>query len=126
MNEKQRLQNCILRGRPILFTGAGFSRGGLNGEQQPIPDGEGLKKGLINKLLLIDDTDNDYSELISSPLSDLCSYCERETNPIKVKDYLILQFSNCLAQPYHKEIASFPWKKIYTTNIDDLLENAAP
>lgn len=126
MEEKQRLQNCLLRGRPILFTGAGFSKGGINGFKQPIPDGTALKKGLINQLLLIDEKDDDYSELISSSLSDLCTYCERETNPKKVKDYLSSQFSECSAQPYHKVIASFPWKKIYTTNIDDLFENAAP
>jgi len=126
MDEKQKLQNCILRGRPILFTGAGFSRGGLNGDKQPIPDGEALKKGLINQLLLIEETDVDYPELMSSSLSDLCSYCENETNPKRVKDFLTVQFSNCSSKAFHKEIAAFPWKKIYTTNIDDLFENSAP
>ena len=120
-----KLRNVLLKGSPILFTGAGFSRGAVNKFDEVLPDGRQLKKLLIEDFLLCDENDEIFSELSQAPLSDLCSYCENQSNALKVQDFLSEYFSNCKPQKYHEIVANFPWSKIYTTNIDDLFENAS-
>lgn len=120
-----KLQNVLLKGSPILFTGAGFSKGALNNYDEAIPDGGQLKKLLIEKLLLCNENDENFSELNQASLSDLCSYCENQCSVLKVQDFLSEYFSYCKPQKYHEIVANFPWSKIYTTNIDDLFENAS-
>jgi len=123
-NVIKKLDRVLLKGSPILFTGAGFSKFAINGDGETVPDGCQLKKGLIEKLLLIDESEPEFGELMDSSLSDLCSYCESEKGVDTLRDYLNSVLSGCKPQPFHKIIANFSWKKVYTTNIDDLFENA--
>lgn len=120
----KKLERIILKGSPILFTGAGFSKFAQNEHKEQVPDGNTLKKRIINELLLIDEDEDSYQELYKSSLSDLCSYSESEKGKNKLHDFLCSIFSGCIPQPFHKVIANFPWKKVYTTNIDDLFENS--
>ena len=122
-NVIKKLDRVLLKGSPILFTGAGFSKFAINGDGETVPDGYQLKKALIEKLLLIDESEPEFSELMDSSLSDLCSYCEFEKGVDTLRDYLNSVLSGCKPQPFHKIIANFAWKKVYTTNIDDLFEN---
>ena len=119
----KKLDRVLLKGSPVLFTGAGFSKFAINGDGNPVPDGNQLKKGIIKDLLLIDESESDYKELMSSSLSDLCSFCESEKGEDSLRDYLNSVLSGCKPQSFHKIIANFNWKKVYTTNIDDLFEN---
>lgn len=119
-----KLERVLLKGAPILFTGAGYSKFAKNENSEELPDGKRLKELLIKKLLLIDEKEEDFAELMNSSLSDLCSYCETEVGKNNLRDYLTSLFSGCVPKPFHKTIANFSWKKVYTTNIDDLFENA--
>ena len=119
-----KLERVLLKGAPILFTGAGYSKFAKNENSEELPDGKRLKELLIKKLLLIDEKEEDFTELMNSSLSDLCSYCETEVGKNNLRDYLTSLFSGCVPKPFHKTIANFSWKKVYTTNIDDLFENA--
>ncbi len=49
----KKLQKILMNESPILFLGAGFSLGAKVKTDENIPDGETLKKVLINKLLKI-------------------------------------------------------------------------
>ena len=40
----KKLDRCLLSGNPILFTGAGFSLGAVNGAGENLPSGYQLKK----------------------------------------------------------------------------------
>ena len=115
-NVIKKLDRILLKGSPILFTGAGFSKFAINGDGETVPDGYQLKKALIEKLLLIDESEPEFSELMDSSLSDLCSYCEYEKGEDTLRDYLNSVLSGCKPQPFHKIIANFAWKKVYTTN----------
>ena len=119
-----KLERVLLKGAPILFTGAGYSKFAKKENSEELPDGKRLKELLIKKLLLIDEKEEDFAELMNSSLSDLCSYCETEVGQNNLRDYLTSLFSGCVPKPFHKTIANFSWKKVYTTNIDDLFENA--
>ena len=117
--------NRILSMKPILFTGSGFSRGATNGKGDSIPIGGELKETIITDLLKVQANSDLHKELMQASLSDVCTYATNEISSQKLKDYLILIFKDCVPDEFHRVIAKFSWKKIYTTNIDDLMENAA-
>lgn len=120
-----KLDRCLLSGKTILFTGAGFSLGAKNGAGQDLPTGFGLKKLLLTELLGYKESDEEYNELIEDKLSDICAFSEQEASQAKVQDFIIEQFSDCEPKEFHKTIANFgKWKRIYTVNIDDVLENS--
>lgn len=121
----EKLDRCILRGHPILFTGAGFSKGGQTGSGRDIPVGNAVKELLLTELMGFDKNSEDFKDLYSNTLSDLCNYAYDEMSEAKVHDYIMSLFSDCIPKSYHVTIANFEWKRIYTTNIDDLFENAA-
>lgn len=116
--------NRVLTMNPILFTGSGFSLGAKNGFGDDVPSGEHLKRLIVVKLLGYKESDSDYQQLVAAPLSDVCTYASNEVSSQKLKDFMISVFKDCTPKDYHKTISQFPWKKIYTTNIDDLIENA--
>lgn len=125
-NNISKLDRCLLSGKTILFTGAGFSYGAKNGLGQDIPLGKGLKSLILTELLGFKEEDPEYKELMEEKLSDICSFAENESSPAKVQDFIIEKFSNCQPLGCHKKIAHFgKWKRIYTVNIDDLLENVS-
>ncbi|MCM1094840.1 MAG: SIR2 family protein [Terasakiella sp.] len=45
---------------------------------------------------------------------------------VRASEFLRGLFTDCIPRPYHRTVASYPWYKIYTLNIDDLMEAAAP
>ena len=121
----EKLDRCLLKGNPILFTGAGFSKGACNAYKQELPSGNGLKEELLVSLLGYDKTEQDYQSLINEPLSAICDFAEGQIGADRVQDFIADFFRGCTPKPYHVEIANFwGWKKIYTTNIDDVLENS--
>lgn len=122
----QKIDRCLLSGNPILFTGAGFSVGSVNGIGDKLPTGNGLQKKILTDLLGYREDSTEYNELMKSSLSDICSFAESEISSQKLQDYIIATFSECTAQSYQRTIANFPkWKRIYTINIDDVFENAS-
>lgn len=44
-----KLDRCLLSGNPILFTGAGFSLGAVNGAGEKLPSGIQLKKKVAHR-----------------------------------------------------------------------------
>jgi len=120
----EKLDRCILRGHPILFTGAGFSKGGHLASGRDIPVGSAVKELLLTELLGFDKDSEDFQDLYNNTLSDICNYAYDELSEAKVHDYIMSLFSDCVPESYHVTIANHDWKKIYTTNIDDLFENA--
>lgn len=109
--------------RPILFTGAGFSYGGKKRDGSDLPLGNGLKLMLLKDISGFKSDSPEFLELSKEPLMKVCEYCEFNHSSA-LKTYLIELFTGCIPAPYHKIILEYPWKKIYTTNIDDLVENA--
>ena len=116
------LERVLRSGNPILFTGAGFNYGASHGKGKDIPAGEVLKKHIIEDILGYAPGTTGYDELKLGSLMDICNLCENN-DALRLKDYLTEMFSNCHPSESQKVIASYPWQKIYTTNIDDLLEN---
>lgn len=101
-------------GRAVLFTGAGFSRGAINLRGEPFKNGSQLaehfakKAGLSGPVGLEDAAE----EFISTRGADaLVAELQAE---FKAKQIL----------PAHQQLAKVPWKRIYTTNYDNVIEIA--
>lgn len=119
------LKRILIYESPILFTGAGFSLGGKRGENEKIYSGKELKEEIIVNLLKYQKGSSEYNELKEASLSDVSEMC-KSYSPNRLEDYLTEVFSNCSPAPFHEIICKYNWKKIYTTNIDDLIENTIP
>lgn len=123
----QKLDRCLLSSHPILFTGAGFSLGATNGNGEPIPSGNDLKKNILIELLGYNEDSDEYKELLTNSLADICSFASEQVSGLKVQDFIVSQFIDCTPKDFHKIIATFVfWRKIYTINIDDVIENSVP
>lgn len=114
---------CALDGQAILFLGSGFSVGAINFTKNgDFPIGSGLCEALIEdgKIDVEGEPEADKQDLqyIST------RYLENNT-----KRDLLKVLKNCFnckdVSEGHKVIASLPWKKIYTTNYDDVMELAS-
>lgn len=124
-NELRMLSQRMDIVRPILFTGAGFSYGATNGNNNPLPLGNDLKDILLTKFIGYKKESSEYIELHAQSLSDVYEYCENFFTPEKAADFLKELFSECTPKNYHSIIAGYNWKKIYTINIDDLMERSS-
>jgi len=123
MDPIRELQRIIDFEDPILFLGAGFSLGATTQNGRKFPTGKELKKYLITELLKYEETSTEYSDLIAFSLPEICDYCESEKSPAHLTDYLVREFQNAIPSNFHYLVSRFPWKKIYTTNIDDIIES---
>lgn len=121
----KKLDRCLVSGSPVLFTGAGFSLGATKGTDEMIPSGNELKTLIVKALLGIDETQPEFEELSKVSLSDVCSYATTMVSEHRLKDFIVEHLAGFHPRGYHETILSFDnWKKIYTVNIDDVVENS--
>lgn len=120
------LARRMKRQQPILFTGAGFSYEAKNVHGQELPLGEGLKKLMLDEFLCLDPTSDEYGDWCKTTLADVYEYAVSRQGIEKSVAFVRNIFSDCVPEDFQKVIANYPWSKIYTLNIDDLMENAAP
>ena len=124
-----KLINSLKYRNPILLTGAGFSLNSVcNGET--LPTSNNLKEKLFNYFYIQNRPknfeDKDLNEIINLDLSSLCEVIRRDGRSEELDAKLIKLFKGALPledNPYHEGICNYHWQKIYTLNIDDLLEN---
>lgn len=104
----------IMNGQCVLFTGSGFSYGANNVMDEALPLGDGLKNALERETGLqamnLEQAAEDYLENLGEK---------------SLVDFLRTHFSIKKGSEAHIEAAANKWKRIYTTNYDDLMEWAA-
>ena len=123
------LINSLNFRKPILFLGAGFSRNALN-SGMPIPIADTLKEKLYNYFYEINCpnhvTEKDKKEIQNFPLNELCKAIQNDGRGAELTEMLVDIFKGCNLDPnnpYHNLLCDYYWDKIYTLNIDDLVEN---
>ncbi|VDH01855.1 Uncharacterised protein [Helicobacter pametensis] len=110
----------ILCGNAILFVGAGFSDGAI-GYSGELPTSKKLAK-IICELGDIPEVGQEDLQLDLIADYFIENFPEkRKTLVNKLKDI----FSVRDVRDFHQTIASLPWKRIYTTNYDNLVERAS-
>jgi hypothetical protein len=103
-----------LDGDAILFVGAGFSSNAINLQGDKFKRGSEIAKFLSNQAG-INETDD---------LEDAAETYADELGIDKLIELIQNEFSAKELQTYHKQIANIPWKRIYTTNYDNIIENS--
>ncbi|EFK05532.1 conserved hypothetical protein [delta proteobacterium NaphS2] len=117
----EKLVSKIANGKAILFVGAGFSKSATNlNKEDELP----LAKKLANNIGRIGDF-NDSGDLKFAADYFLNVCCLKE--PLlkqELIEYLKNAFTIKQPQNDHISIMKVPWKRVYTTNYDDLVEIA--
>lgn len=122
------LKECLEKRSPILYVGAGFSIGCKNKKDESISSACGLCELLYNHFWV--EKSNDYKELADSykekgDLKNLCQLIKMLELSDERDSYFTEYFSGCHIESDDSRniICTYPWSKIFTVNIDDLIEN---
>ena len=121
--QEEFLRSILTDSSPVLFLGAGFSIGAKS--SSGLLDGPKLKDLICETLIKPKTSTEEYQEVINY---DLREVCEQVYSLYGSKDQLNDLLTRCYINTtvpdddYHHKITSYPWKVIYTVNIDDLLE----
>ena len=132
-NDLNDLKECLTNRSPVLYLGAGFSYECKNHKGDSIQLGKGLCRIMFDHFWADNssyDILNRYRSLATecvntSNLKKLCTILRNnklidERNSL-LRDY----FSGCKidAEDVRNVICEYPWERIFTVNIDDLVEN---
>ena len=105
-----------LDGEAVLFAGAGYSFGAKN-EKGMVPSAKQLKTDLMKELGLENTTTYGLETISQYYLSK------------KTPETLVQKLRSCFCiksvANHHLQIARVPWKRIYTTNYDQVAEKAS-
>lgn len=107
------IANKISNGEAILFLGAGASLTSKNREGNSLPNGNQLKNLIAKSMSLSIDEDDSLADIVANASErpeEMCNIFER-------------QFKHCTPSQEYEILRSYPWKRIYTLNIDDSFEN---
>lgn len=122
------LKECLEKHSPILYVGAGFSIGCKNKKEESITGAKGLCKLLYDHFWI--DKTNAQDELAKKfkeecDLKKLCQLLKLLELSVERDQFLTEYFSGCHVESDDARniICTYPWEKIFTVNIDDLIEN---
>lgn len=101
-----------LEGKAILFVGAGFSQGATNISGQPLQGARAFAKTLALRLNLPEDVG----------LDDAAEEFAEEEGDDALIELLHNEFTASAIENHHLTIPEIPWRRIYTTNYDNVLE----
>jgi hypothetical protein len=109
----------LIRGEYHLLLGAGASVGCIGGDQRPLPTGKELAVELV-KRFGVATTEDDTLDLrtVYEAVESLLDSQGRDR-----REYLRQRFTNC--EPgWHTLLPNLQWRRIWTLNIDDTVQNA--
>lgn len=112
----ERAMEIALDGDAVLFLGAGYSIGATNLRAKPFSDAKGLVKIL---LAAVGDEEEDV------PLQDAAEIYLEENGYDALLTLLRSEYKAHAIAPYHSELMAVPWRRVYTTNYDNVAEQGA-
>lgn len=105
----------LLDGTAIMFAGAGCSDGAINLRDKPFLKGSELAKHFAEKAGITD---------IVPSLDDAAeAFAEKHGDSTLIRE-IQNEFTAKLIADHHIQLGNLPWKLIYTTNFDDVMEEA--
>lgn len=107
----------LAQGEYSLLTGAGSSASAHSRNGRPLPTTEPLRDELVRLLEL-------PSGAKEAALPSVFQTARR-TDPSTLVDFLVERFTGCRPADGHRRLVRLPWHRIWTFNVDDVLENAA-
>lgn len=132
-DNKKILSSMLTQSTPTLFLGAGFSIGSKSKEN--IMDGTNLKDYIYSKFIKPKKSDaglsdKDLKEIDSYNLRRMCEtlyvlYDDNDEGKKLLSETLVKCYSGIFPEKngFHLKLTNYPWRNIFTVNIDDLVEN---
>ena len=109
-----RVAHGVARGEYSLLLGAGASMGALGGNGRPLPSGLGLRDSLVKEFAI---------QTGGETITLSRAYAAAERNDLaRLDQYLREWFTGCTPS-WQGILTDFQWHRIWTLNIDDVLEN---
>lgn len=105
-----------LEGSAILFAGSGFCYGAKNLKNESFKQGDGLRDALLKDCGKTSTT---------SSLSIVADYYIRTKSAQELITFLRSEFCLRSVADWHIKIMANKWKRVYTTNYDNVIEHAA-
>lgn len=109
-DQKNSLATSIRRGEYNLFLGAGTSLDAKNVLGDPLPSSSQLKDDLCN--------------IASIRTTSSLQRAFGLLTPKQIDDNVTQRFLNCVPGPSVEKLPSFLWRRIFTLNVDDVIEAA--
>ena len=115
MELEQAIEN-VLDGQAVLFAGAGFSYGAknINGD---VPSAKMLKKELLRSMGM--------NENVEYGLEMVADFYKKKKSATELVNTLREQYNILSVAEHHKKIMGLQWKRVYTTNYDQVIEKAS-
>lgn len=115
--EVEKLQTAVASGAAVCLVGAGFSRLALDAYGNSVPSTEDL----INEIKIQLDIDSDESV----NLAEIADFAEESPDGISlIRKILIARLTETKPSQEQIIIANLPWRALFTTNFDDILEKS--
>ena len=108
------LLDAIRNKNVVLFLGAGASWDAVHPKGDRIPTGNQLKDMVSDRFL--------GGSLKDRSLVEVSEYAINETDLLTFQRYIRDIFTPFEPAPYHDIISEFPWRAIFTTNLDLIIE----
>lgn len=122
-NIEKELRELLLSKPPMLFLGAGFSVGSTNSKGD-IPLGDTLKEEITTKFFAGNYDSGVLEDIKKAELPDICQVVDDSLKHYsELRSFLKERFCDVIPADFHYQLSDYPWKKIYTVNIDDLVEH---
>ncbi|XDA97694.1 SIR2 family protein [Sulfitobacter sp. LCG007] len=117
MNLDEAIQKIKI-GKAVCFLGAGFSRGATDAEGREVLGEYELRKELFKI------AEEDFDESVSLP--DISNFCNKKSKETARELRLLILNRFTLTNPTvsQLEILKQPWRSVFTTNYDDIVEQA--
>ena len=130
MDSLNLMKESLEKRNPVLFLGAGFSFNSKNGNGEKVELASGLCDLLFARFFSDENTDDEQKSIAlgykkNTNLKKLCEFI-RVLNKAEERDqFFVNYFSGCHIDNKDKRnyICDYPFKKIFTVNVDDLVEN---
>lgn len=130
MDSLNLMKESLEKRNPVLFLGAGFSYDSKNGKGEKVELASGLCELLFTRFFSDENTSKEEKAVASKfkddyDLKRLCEYI-RALNKVEERNqFFVDYFSGCRIENKDKRnyICDYPFKKIFTVNVDDLVEN---
>jgi energy-coupling factor transporter ATP-binding protein EcfA2 len=114
-HEFQILLRQFEKGNVVLFAGAGFSIGATNPMGTDPPLGAELARSLAREC---------GWEYNDEDLPSVYDQAQKHLGSKELQEVLARLYRDCKPAPWHTHLPLLQWYRIYTTNIDDVLEQA--
>lgn len=121
-NERSFIENvceAVVSGGTVCLLGAGFSIAGKDYAGANIPTSSELISEIRSAIGL-------NGEPVSN-LSDIADFCEDDADlKLKLSKLLLKRLTLCVPSQEQRSVINHPWRSIFTTNFDDVVEACLP